>query len=95
MDESPWHKLAKSLRSQFRSRRRPGSQISHSLKILGLRKLPDAEELRKCYLEQVKKVHPDRPGGDLESFKTLAEAYSILEEFFARLDSGKSKIRTR
>lgn len=39
---------------------------------------------RKCYLEKVKKYHPDLPGGGHDEMCVLNDAWSFLEDMFRR-----------
>lgn len=48
--------------------------------ILGVPENADEETIKKAFRELAKKYHPDRPGGDAEKFKKIAEAYRVLSD---------------
>ncbi len=48
--------------------------------ILGVNKKADNEEIKKAYRTLAHKFHPDKKGGDVEKFKEINEAYSILSD---------------
>jgi curved DNA-binding protein CbpA len=48
--------------------------------ILGVPENADEESIKKAFRELAKKYHPDRPGGDAEKFKKIAEAYRVLSD---------------
>lgn len=49
------------------------------LKLLGVGESASAKELRSVFLLKAKRLHPDVPGGNEESFKQLMIAYSTLQ----------------
>lgn len=65
--------------------------------ILGVQRSASGEEISKAFHRLAKKYHPDRPGGDVERFKQINEAYQILsnrdkrEQYdqFGRVFSGQ------
>ena len=57
--------------------RRPltgAERAQSSFMSFGFEQCTDAAAVRKRYRELANELHPDRPGGDLESFKLLADA---------------------
>jgi curved DNA-binding protein len=48
--------------------------------VLGVTPLADQAEVRRAFHAAVKRAHPDRPGGDNESFREVVEAYHRLRE---------------
>lgn len=49
-----------------------------ALRFMGFQQKPTKDILRTRYLELAKKMHPDRTGGNEESFKLLNKAYNRL-----------------
>ena len=52
----------------------------NALKFMGFKDLPNQVELRQRYIELAKKLHPDRFGGEDQSFKQLSISYNHLLE---------------
>jgi hypothetical protein len=52
----------------------------NALKFMGFKDLPSQVELRQRYIELAKKLHPDRFGGEDQSFKELSVSYNHLLE---------------
>jgi curved DNA-binding protein len=46
--------------------------------ILGIQRGATEEEIKKAYRKMAVKYHPDKPGGDEEKFKEVADAYDRL-----------------
>lgn len=46
--------------------------------ILGVKKTATTDEITKAYRELAKTLHPDKPTGDAEKFKSLKAAYEVL-----------------
>jgi len=46
--------------------------------ILGIQRGATDEEIKKAYRKMAVKYHPDKPGGDEEKFKEVADAYDRL-----------------
>lgn len=46
--------------------------------ILGISKNADKDAIKRAYRSLVKRYHPDNPGGDIEKFKQIQDAYSSL-----------------
>jgi len=46
--------------------------------ILGIQRGASDEEIKKAYRKMAVKYHPDKPGGDEEKFKEVADAYDKL-----------------
>src|SRR5262245_38076407 len=55
--------------------------------VLGVAPLADQATVRRAFLIAVKRVHPDRPGGDAEAFREVAAAYERL-----KLPAGAERI---
>jgi len=75
---------ADSVREEMR-KRRATSQAQfltpvdlNALKFMGFKDLPNHTELRQRYIELAKKLHPDRFGGEDQSFKQLSVSYNHL-----------------
>jgi hypothetical protein len=77
---------ADSVREEMRKRR--ATNQTHfltpvdlnALKFMGFKDLPNQVELRQRYIELAKKLHPDRFGGEDQSFKQLSISYNHLLE---------------
>jgi len=52
----------------------------HACDILGLKLKYNGEMLRKAYLRQALKYHPDKPGGNKEKFQEIRQAFDYLNE---------------
>jgi len=52
----------------------------HACDILGLQLKYDGEMLRKAYLRQALKYHPDKPSGNKEKFQEIRQAFDYLNE---------------
>ncbi len=52
----------------------------NALKFMGFKELPNQVVLRQRYIELAKKLHPDRFGGEDQSFKQLSVSYNHLLE---------------
>ena len=52
----------------------------HACDILGLRQKYTSDMLRKAYLRQALKYHPDKPGGNKEKFQEIRQAFDYLNE---------------
>ncbi len=52
--------------------------IASAIRILGADPRKGPEGLKAAYRAAVKRVHPDRPGGDAESLRAVIEAYELL-----------------
>ena len=48
--------------------------------VLGIPKSASADEIKKAYRLLSKKHHPDKEGGNEETFKEISEAYSVLSD---------------
>jgi molecular chaperone DnaJ len=48
--------------------------------VLGVEKKASKEEIKKAFHKLAHKLHPDKSGGDVEKFKEVSEAYSILSD---------------
>ncbi|HEY8617162.1 DnaJ domain-containing protein [Phenylobacterium sp.] len=46
---------------------------------LGVGALAGPGEIRRAFREAAKRAHPDRPGGSAEGFRTVVEAYRLLQ----------------
>lgn len=76
---------ADSVREELRKRRATQAQFLtpgdlNALKFMGFRELPNQSDLRQRYIELAKKLHPDRFGGEDQSFKQLSVSYNHLLE---------------
>jgi curved DNA-binding protein CbpA len=58
------------------------------LKLLGVGESASPKELRTVFLLKAKRLHPDVPGGNEESFKQLMVAYSTLQRAAKETASG-------
>ncbi len=58
---------------------RAGDETVNSMKALGLKKKPNATELKKAYRKAAAKAHPDR-GGSPAEFRRVQEAYQSLKQ---------------
>lgn len=54
------------------------ADIENARRVLEVSRDASFEEVRKKYLQLVKKMHPDK-GGSREAFSTIQEAYELLE----------------
>jgi len=52
----------------------------HACEILGMEKKFTSDMLRKAYLRQALKYHPDKPGGNKEKFQEIRQAFDYLNE---------------
>ena len=52
----------------------------HACDILGLEIKYTGDMLRKAYLRQALKYHPDKPGGNKEKFQEIRQAFDYLNE---------------
>jgi hypothetical protein len=52
----------------------------HACDILGLQQKYTSDMLRKAYLRQALKYHPDKPGGNKEKFQEIRQAFDYLNE---------------
>ena len=48
--------------------------------ILGINRNAEDKDIKKAYRKLANKYHPDKPNGDEEKFKEVAEAYSVLSD---------------
>ena len=48
--------------------------------ILGINRNAKDNDIKKAYRKLANKYHPDKPGGNEEKFKEVAEAYSVLSD---------------
>jgi hypothetical protein len=79
------NQAADSVREELRRRRAQQAQFLtpgdiNALKFMGFREMPNPSELRQRYIELAKKLHPDRFGGEDQSFKQLSHSYNHLLE---------------
>lgn len=79
------NQAADSVREELRRRRAQQAQFLtpgdiNALKFMGFREMPNQSELRQRYIELAKKLHPDRFGGEDQSFKQLSHSYNHLLE---------------
>lgn len=51
---------------------------------LGVDKNASPEDLKKAYRKRASKAHPDRPGGDVESFQKVQRAFMVLSDSVRR-----------
>ena len=58
-----------------------------SFMTFGFEQCTDAAAVRKRYRELANELHPDRPGGDLDSFKLMADAYKRRLNTMSKLSS--------
>lgn len=58
---------------------RAGDETANSMKALGLKKKPNATELKAAYRKAAAKAHPDR-GGSPAEFRRVQEAYQSLKQ---------------
>ncbi|HEY3695904.1 DnaJ domain-containing protein [Phenylobacterium sp.] len=65
--------------------------------VLGVPVLAGQAEIRAAYHAAVKRVHPDRPGGDADAFREVVEAYGRLRDhgFGQRLNQPPAPMRPR
>lgn len=92
MVHNEYRERAKELRKEMHLRRRGFTsdtcrplgchflelKIQESLITLDFDAVPALIDLKKRYLELSKIWHPDRPGGDEQKFKQLAEAFRFI-----------------
>lgn len=79
------NQTADSVREELRKRRANQAQFLtpgdiNALRFMGFQDLPNHSQLRQRYIELAKKMHPDRFGGEDQSFKQLSQSYSHLLE---------------
>ena len=55
---------------------------SSALDVLGLCGSPSMEEIKNAYFMLSKRYHPDINQDNIEKFKEISEAYSVLKRFF-------------
>lgn len=80
------HTQAESMREEFRRRRQTTQPVLRplngadleALRFMGFDDVPAPEILRQRYIILAKQFHPDRHGGNENSFKRLSSAYSHL-----------------
>ena len=63
--------------------------------ILGLPPLAGPHDVRKAFREAAKLAHPDRPGGDAERFREMAEAHEVLRAAELALPAPPARRHTR
>lgn len=61
--------------------------------VLGLGPSATAEQVRAAYRAKAKQVHPDRPGGDAESFVAVRRAYDVLRDPVRRAELDRARTR--
>ena len=62
--------------------------------IMGLSRKCTMRQVRERYLVLAKELHPDKPGGNLEAFKQMMEAWTVLgDPMKRRAYDLQSKIR--
>lgn len=54
------------------------NDVETSYDVLGITKNADKEAIKRAYRALVKRYHPDNPGGNIEKFKQIQDAYSSL-----------------
>lgn len=59
--------------------------------ILGLKKKCKKKDIKIAYKKLAVKYHPDK-GGDIEKFKKISEAYTVLYDDVKRLDYDNNNI---
>tara|TARA_B100001758_G_scaffold163721_1_gene141209 strand:+ start:15088 stop:15969 length:882 start_codon:yes stop_codon:yes gene_type:complete len=52
----------------------------HACEILGIQRKFTSDMLRKAYLRQALKYHPDKPGGNKEKFQEIRQAFDYLND---------------
>ncbi|CAI2724588.1 unnamed protein product [Schistosoma spindalis] len=62
----------------YKFRRLVSSQTHYDT--LGIKKSASYNEIRSAFIELSKKYHPDKNDGDIETFKRINEAYSVLSQ---------------
>ncbi|CAH8460009.1 unnamed protein product [Schistosoma bovis] len=62
----------------YKFRRLVSSQTHYDT--LGIKKSASYSEIRSAFIELSKKYHPDKNDGDIETFKRINEAYSVLSQ---------------
>ncbi|CAH8457977.1 unnamed protein product [Schistosoma rodhaini] len=67
-----------SFQSLYNFRRLVSSQTHYDT--LGIGKSASYSEIRSAFIELSKKYHPDKNDGDIEMFKRINEAYSVLSQ---------------
>ncbi|CAH8463346.1 unnamed protein product [Schistosoma curassoni] len=62
----------------YKFRRLVSSQTHYDT--LGIKKSASYSEIRSAFIKLSKKYHPDKNDGDIETFKRINEAYSVLSQ---------------
>ena len=52
--------------------------------VLGIGSHASADEISAAFRRRAKELHPDVPGGDVEKFKRINEAYGVLKDSYKR-----------
>ncbi|CAH8456298.1 unnamed protein product [Schistosoma turkestanicum] len=68
-----------SILQSLRNFRRSLSSRTH-YDTLGINKRASKSEIHSAFIKLSKKYHPDKDGGDIETFKRINEAYSVLSQ---------------
>ena len=58
------------------------SDVDDDFKVLGLKKTASEEDLKKAFHQKARETHPDKVGGDGDTFKKIRMAYERIIECF-------------
>jgi DnaJ-class molecular chaperone len=68
--------------------------MSH-FETLGLTADANEQDIKRAYRRLASKFHPDKQGGDLETFQKIQKAYDALESRVCPVCEGKGQITER